>query len=116
MEVAWSGLSPATPQPVLHLHSFHLPTPVPERLLPIGPKPNKEQYPVFNALVDRVREALNVHDDFMETSRSELEAMHRTLPTPVATSRPQDLTKVPSSDSSRSDLSNNTKLKYKFNT
>lgn len=30
------------------------------RLLPIGPKPNKEQYPVFNALVDRVREALNL--------------------------------------------------------
>lgn len=30
------------------------------RLLPIGPKPNKEQYPVFNALVDRVREALSL--------------------------------------------------------
>ncbi|KAH9644486.1 hypothetical protein HF086_006019 [Spodoptera exigua] len=56
MEVAWNA-----PPPTMQQHShqpFHIPPP--ERLLPIGPKPNKEQYPVFNALVDRVREALSL--------------------------------------------------------
>ncbi|CAG9793533.1 unnamed protein product [Diatraea saccharalis] len=50
MEVAWSCAPRAAPP--AGAHAFHIPPP--ERLLPIGPKPNKEQYPVFNALVDRV--------------------------------------------------------------
>ncbi|CAK1545778.1 unnamed protein product [Leptosia nina] len=96
MEVAWGG-GATTPQPPMP-QTFHIPTPAPERLLPIGPKPNKEQYPVFNALVDRVREALNIHEETLQTdsSRSDQEA------TPTPTSRPHDLTKGLSSESTRS--------------
>ncbi|CAH2094993.1 unnamed protein product [Euphydryas editha] len=68
MELAWSAPPPAPPAPPAH--PFHIAPPAPERLLPIGPKPNKEQYPVFNALVDRVREALNVPDDSTERTDS----------------------------------------------
>ncbi|XP_038207458.1 protein unc-79 homolog [Zerene cesonia] len=102
MEVSWAPpprapAAPLAPHPP-HPHPLPLPTPAPERLLPIGPKPNKEQYPVFNALVDRVREALNIHDSFQtdSSSRSDQEA------TPTPTSRPHDLTKGLSSESTRS--------------
>ncbi|CAG4990784.1 unnamed protein product [Parnassius apollo] len=93
MELAWSAPPPHAP------HAPHQPfhIPPPERLLPIGPKPNKEQYPVFNALVDRVREALSLppddSTDRTDSSKSENE------PTPTPTSRPQDLTKKLSSES-----------------
>ncbi|KAJ0172402.1 hypothetical protein K1T71_012375 [Dendrolimus kikuchii] len=93
MEVAWSAPPPMLPhQP--H-QPFHIPPP--ERLLPIGPKPNKEQYPVFNALVDRVREALSLpaddSTDKTDSSRSDQE------PTPTPSGRPQDLSKKLSSES-----------------
>ncbi|XP_026332052.1 protein unc-79 homolog isoform X2 [Hyposmocoma kahamanoa] len=96
MEVAWNATTPVPPhQP--H-QPFHIPPP--ERLLPIGPKPNKEQYPVFNALVDRVREALNLppddSTDKTDSSKSEQE------PTPTPTGRPQELSKKLSSEGSRS--------------
>ncbi|XP_026735925.1 protein unc-79 homolog [Trichoplusia ni] len=94
MEVAW-----AAPPPVLAQHShqpFHIPPP--ERLLPIGPKPNKEQYPVFNALVDRVREALSLppddSTDKTDSSRSDGDA----TPTPTPTSRPHELNKKSSTE------------------
>ncbi|XP_039759804.1 protein unc-79 homolog isoform X2 [Pararge aegeria] len=95
MEVAWNGPSPHPPHPQhLPAHTFHIPPPAPERLLPIGPKPNKEQYPVFNALVDRVREALNIPDDSAErTDSSEAEQ---------APTRPHRLADRPSSESFRS--------------
>ncbi|XP_046972206.1 protein unc-79 homolog [Vanessa cardui] len=78
MELAWSAPphaahAPAPPPAHAHAHAFNMAPPAPERLLPIGPKPNKEQYPVFNALVDRVREALNVpvfSDDSTERTDS----------------------------------------------
>ncbi|CAH2242905.1 jg14475 [Pararge aegeria aegeria] len=94
MEVAWNGPSPHPPHPQhLPAHTFHIPPPAPERLLPIGPKPNKEQYPVFNALVDRVREALNIPDDSAErTDSSEAEQ---------APTRPHRLADRPSSESFR---------------
>ncbi|CAH2985737.1 unnamed protein product [Chilo suppressalis] len=96
MEVAWS-CAPRAP-PAHAAHTFHIPPP--ERLLPIGPKPNKEQYPVFNALVDRVREALSLpaddSTDKTDSSRSEQE------PVPMPTSRPQDLSKKLSSEGPRS--------------
>ncbi|KAJ8708993.1 hypothetical protein PYW07_008819 [Mythimna separata] len=97
MEVAWNAPAPQMQQ---HSHQpFHIPPP--ERLLPIGPKPNKEQYPVFNALVDRVREALSLppddSTDNTASSRSEGDA----TPTPTPTSRPHDLNKKPS-ESTRS--------------
>ncbi|GBP28889.1 Protein unc-79 homolog [Eumeta japonica] len=62
MEVMWcGGASPAAfAHPPFPAHPATFNIPPPERLLPIGPKPNKEQYPVFNALVDRVREALSL--------------------------------------------------------
>ncbi|KAL0819173.1 hypothetical protein ABMA28_008426 [Loxostege sticticalis] len=97
MELAWT----ATPH-TLHHHPPHQPFHIPpqERLLPIGPKPNKEQYPVFNALVDRVREALSLpaddSTDKTDSSRSEQE------PTPTPQPRPQDLTKKLSSEGTRS--------------
>ncbi|XP_060806027.1 protein unc-79 homolog [Amyelois transitella] len=59
MEVWW-------PAPAhKHTHTPHQAFNIPptERLLPIGTKPNKEPNPVFNALVDRVREALNLPAD-----------------------------------------------------
>ncbi|XP_026746119.1 uncharacterized protein LOC113507467 [Trichoplusia ni] len=90
----------ATPPPVLAQHShqpFHIPPP--ERLLPIGPKPNKEQYPVFNALVNRVREALSLppddSTDKTDSSRSDGDA----TPTPIPTSRPHELKKKSSAES-----------------
>ncbi|XP_047508283.1 protein unc-79 homolog isoform X3 [Pieris napi] len=93
MEVSWAPTSAHTPI----THTYHIPTPAPERLLPIGPKPNKEQYPVFNALVDRVREALHIHESLQtDSSRSDQEA------TPTPTSRPHDLTKGLSTDNTRS--------------
>ncbi|CAB3233897.1 unnamed protein product [Arctia plantaginis] len=89
MEVAWSAPPPLLPQP--HHQPFNIPPP--ERLLPIGPKPNKEPYPVFNALVDRVREALSLppddSTDKTDSSRSEAEP----TPTPAPSSRPHDLNK-----------------------
>ncbi|XP_041983202.1 protein unc-79 homolog [Aricia agestis] len=98
MEVWWRAPPPA-PRPHTHPTPAAPPAPpAPERLLPIGPKPNKEQYPVFNALVDRVREALNLPDDSTErtdSSRSDQDA------TPTPAGRPHDLTKG-SSESSRS--------------
>ncbi|KAM3960770.1 LOW QUALITY PROTEIN: UNC-79 domain-containing protein [Aphomia sociella] len=101
MEVAWSA--PARPPPLLpaalHAQPFHIPPQ--ERLLPIGPKPNKEQYPVFNALVDRVREALSLppddSTDKTDSSRSDFEP----TPTPIPTERPQELKKL-STEGSRS--------------
>ncbi|KAG6446161.1 hypothetical protein O3G_MSEX004274 [Manduca sexta] len=99
MEVAWAPPNP--PQPRKH-QPFRIPPT--ERLLPIGPKPNKEPYPVFNALVDRVREALSLPpDDPMDktdSSRSDQEL----TPTPTPTNRPQELTKKMSSESNRGRL------------
>ncbi|XP_075984976.1 UNC-79 domain-containing protein isoform X3 [Anticarsia gemmatalis] len=98
MEVAWSAPPPLHHQ--THHQPFHIPPP--ERLLPIGPKPNKEQYPVFNALVDRVREALSLpaddSTDKTDSSRSEAEP----TPTPTPTNRPHELNKKQSSESTRS--------------
>ncbi|XP_013146678.1 PREDICTED: uncharacterized protein LOC106109639, partial [Papilio polytes] len=95
MEVAWS--MPPHPRPQHPHQPFHIPPQ--ERLLPIGPKPNKEQYPVFNALVDRVREALSLPQDDStdrtDSSRSENEP----TPMPTPTSRPLELAKKLSSDS-----------------
>ncbi|XP_053615401.1 protein unc-79 homolog isoform X1 [Plodia interpunctella] len=96
MEVWW----PAPPQRPPHPQHqpFHIPPT--ERLLPIGPKPNKEQYPVFNALVDRVREALSLPDDSTDktdSSKSEPEP----TPTPTPTSRAPEMKKL-SSEGSRS--------------
>ncbi|CAH2054946.1 unnamed protein product, partial [Iphiclides podalirius] len=100
MELGWCAPPHTTNH---HQHHQHQPPhqpfniPPPERLLPIGPKPNKEQYPVFNALVDRVREALKLppddSTDRTDSSRSENE------PTPTPAGRPQDLTKKLSSES-----------------
>ncbi|XP_063624654.1 protein unc-79 homolog [Cydia splendana] len=97
MELAWNAPSPLHHQP--H-QPFHIPPP--ERLLPIGPKPNKDQYPVFNALVDRVREALTLppddSTDKTDSSTSQHEPEPTPEPTPTPTSRPQDLTKKLSSE------------------
>ncbi|XP_063378165.1 protein unc-79 homolog [Cydia fagiglandana] len=96
MELAWNAPSPLHHQP--H-QPFHIPPP--ERLLPIGPKPNKDQYPVFNALVDRVREALTLPPDD-STDKTDSSSQHEPEPTPeptpTPTSRPQDLTKKLSSE------------------
>ncbi|KAI8437840.1 hypothetical protein MSG28_012058 [Choristoneura fumiferana] len=91
MEVAWAAPAPRAAVPA------HAPFNIPpqERLLPIGPKPNKDQYPVFNALVDRVREALTLPDDSTDktdSSKSEYE------PTPAPSPRPQELSKKLSSE------------------
>ncbi|XP_028035618.1 protein unc-79 homolog isoform X2 [Bombyx mandarina] len=94
MELAWS---PA-PAPS-HTHApapFRIPPT--ERLLPIGPQPNKEQYPVFNALVDRVREALSLptddSTDKTDSSRSEPEQIPKLVPT----TRPHELNKKNSTE------------------
>ncbi|KAJ2954599.1 hypothetical protein O0L34_g2893 [Tuta absoluta] len=96
MEVAWNAPTP------VHLQQpqqpFHIPPT--ERLLPIGPRPNKEQYPVFNALVERVREALSLPDestDKTDSSKSEPEPAKS-----PSTGRPQDLNKKLSTEGSRS--------------
>ncbi|XP_022815729.1 protein unc-79 homolog [Spodoptera litura] len=97
MEVAWNA-----PPPTMQQHShqpFHIPPP--ERLLPIGPKPNKEQYPVFNALVDRVREALSLPPDDSTDNTGSSRSDGDATPTPTPTSRPHDLNKK-SSESTRS--------------
>ncbi|KAG7309008.1 hypothetical protein JYU34_004871 [Plutella xylostella] len=79
MEVSWWKEPASTRAPHL-AEPFNIPPT--ERLLPIGPKPNMEQYPVFNALVDRVREALSLPPDELTDktdtdSRSESEAASR---------------------------------------
>ncbi|CAG9132700.1 unnamed protein product [Plutella xylostella] len=79
MEVSWWKEPASTRTPHL-AEPFNIPPT--ERLLPIGPKPNMEQYPVFNALVDRVREALSLPPDESTDktdtdSRSESEAAAR---------------------------------------
>ncbi|XP_050556133.1 protein unc-79 homolog isoform X14 [Spodoptera frugiperda] len=97
MEVAWNA-----PPPTMQQHShqpFHIPPP--ERLLPIGPKPNKEQYPVFNALVDRVREALSLPPDDSTDNTGSSRSDGDATPTPTPTSRPHELNKK-SSESTRS--------------
>ncbi|XP_049885894.1 protein unc-79 homolog [Pectinophora gossypiella] len=87
MEVAFTAPTPV--HAPTQIQPFNIPPP--ERLLPIGPKPNKEQYPVFNALVDRVREALSLppddSTDKTDSSKSEPE------PSPTPKSRPQEFKK-----------------------
>uniref|UniRef100_A0A2A4K7T1 Uncharacterized protein n=1 Tax=Heliothis virescens TaxID=7102 RepID=A0A2A4K7T1_HELVI len=98
MEVAWNN-----PPPTMQQHS-HQPfnIPPPERLLPIGPKPNKEQYPVFNALVDRVREALSLPPDDSTDNTPSSRSEGDVTPTPTPSSRPHDLNKKPSTETNRS--------------
>nr|XP_032522433.1 protein unc-79 homolog isoform X1 [Danaus plexippus plexippus] len=98
MELAWGAPphSPLAPHPT----TFHIPPPAPERLLPIGPKPNKEQYPVFNALVDRVREALNIPDVFSDDSTERTDSSDPEPPRPRT--RPHHLTHTTSADNARS--------------
>ncbi|XP_063897026.1 protein unc-79 homolog [Helicoverpa armigera] len=98
MEVAWNNPPPALQQ---HSHQpFNIPPP--ERLLPIGPKPNKEQYPVFNALVDRVREALSLPPDDSTDNTPSSRSEGDVTPTPTPSSRPHDLNKKPSTETNRS--------------